>query len=70
MMRIEPRFHKRFRPGHFAIMRLVIDGDRVMLSEPLPLGRIRDFVFTETGVMVASRAEGVLVVRNDKSTTD
>ena len=53
-------------PRSRSLIRVVIEGDRVMLNEPLPLGRIRDFVFTETGVIVASRPDGLLVIRNEK----
>lgn len=53
-------------PRSRSLIRVVIDGDRVMVNEPLPLGRIRDFVFTETGVIVASRPDGLLIVRNEQ----
>lgn len=53
-------------PSLVSLLRVVIVDNRVVLTEAIRLGRIRDFVLTPTGVIVASRDDGLLVVRRDK----
>jgi glucose/arabinose dehydrogenase len=53
-------------PRAHVLMRVVIEDNRVVVSEPIRLGRIRDFVVTPAGVIIASRNDGLVVVRRDK----
>lgn len=48
------------------LVRLVIENDRVLLNEHINTGRIRDFFVTDAGIIVASRPDGVVVIRRDK----
>ncbi|MBX9773812.1 MAG: PQQ-dependent sugar dehydrogenase [Xanthobacteraceae bacterium] len=53
-------------PRSLSLYRVVIVDNRVVENEPIRLGRIRDFVVAPTGVIVASRVDGLLVVRRDR----
>jgi aldose sugar dehydrogenase len=53
-------------PRSLSLFRIVIVDNRVVESEAIRLGRIRDFVVAPTGVIVASRVDGLLVVRRDR----
>ena len=53
-------------PRSLSLMRVVIEDNRVVVNEAIRLGRIRDFVVAPTGVIVASRIDGLLIVRRDR----
>lgn len=48
------------------LVRLVIENDRVILNEQINTGRIRDFFITDAGMIIASRPDGVVIIRRDK----
>lgn len=53
-------------PRSFSLFRITIVDNRVVENEAIKLGRIRDFVVAPTGVIVASRADGLLLMRRDR----
>jgi hypothetical protein len=40
---------------------------RVILIEPIPIARIRDFVVAPTGLIICSSSEGVIIIQRDKA---
>ncbi len=48
------------------LVRLIIENDRVILNEQINTGRIRDFFITDAGIIIASRPDGIIMVRRDK----
>jgi len=57
-------------PRSLSLMRVVLVQERVVMSEAMRLGRIRDFTIAPTGMIVASRNDGLLIVRRDQEKND
>ncbi len=49
-----------------SLIRIIIENDRVILNEPIKTGRVRDFFVTDSGVIVASRPDGLIVINRNK----